>query len=208
MKKIRNINLMLGGIPPKKIDKSAYWIGVDSGAEYLLEKGINPQYIIGDLDSIDSNVINSYDGKIIKKLNQEMTDTEYAIYQINKLFPEVNEINIYGATGKRQDHFFANILLLSNRIFEDVSIKIIDDNNCIFVINKGNNKLNKNEMYKYVSFVPIRENTIISLKGSKYDVEDYELTLSRANATSNEFVCEEIIVTTNQKCLVIYSKDK
>ena len=38
----------------------AYIIGVDKGLEYLYNHQIEPQYIVGDFDSIDSKVIDYY----------------------------------------------------------------------------------------------------------------------------------------------------
>ncbi|MBF0709987.1 MULTISPECIES: thiamine diphosphokinase [unclassified Gemella] len=202
------INLMLGGEFPKSVNSEHKWVGVDSGVNYLLKNGIEPNYIIGDLDSIDPKFLKLYPGKIIKKLNQDMTDAEYALNVVDSLYKNVEEIDVYGATGGRLDHFFANILLLNNSKFENKQLKIIDDNNIIFISGVGKIYFNKVEEFKYISFVPLQKDTVISILGSKYEVIDYELSIDRANATSNEFIDEKIEFITNKKCLIIYSKDK
>lgn len=202
------INLMLGGVPPKFIDKSLEWIAVDSGLNSLMSANVIPISIIGDLDSVDKDFLQKYAGEIVKKNNQDMTDAEYALETLKTKYTELKEIDIYGATGKRQDHFLANLLLLNNISFEDILVRIIDDNNIIFIANEGRSVLSKLDTYKYISFIPLQSDTVITLVGTKYDVTDYTLTTDRANATSNEFSSEEIEVTTNNKCIVIYSKDK
>lgn len=206
---LTEINLMLGGDKTKELDKSGVWIGVDSGTQYLLDNHIVPLFSVGDFDSF--NIENSYDHHItiIKKENQDLTDTEFALLNVIKIFPHLEQINIFGATGKRLDHFFANILLLSNDKFINYKINLIDNHNIIFLSKTGHNSLVYDKSYKYISFVPITANTIVSIKNAKYEVENYKLTLDRANATSNEFKNEnEISFITNHRCLIIYSKDK
>ena len=38
----KKISIMLGGVFPEKLPSSGLWCGVDKGALYLLDKGINP----------------------------------------------------------------------------------------------------------------------------------------------------------------------
>ena len=48
----------------------------------------------------------------------------------------------------------------------------------------------------------------MTIKNSKYEVDNLILTLNRPNATSNEFVNEKAIeLEVNSNVLVIYSKD-
>ena len=59
----------------------AYIIGVDKGLEYLYNHQIEPQYIVGDFDSIDSKVIDYYRNETnipIREYNpvKDATDTE------------------------------------------------------------------------------------------------------------------------------------
>ncbi|MBF0715291.1 thiamine diphosphokinase [Gemelliphila palaticanis] len=202
-KKIESINLMLGGEKPNII-VPGNWCAVDSGADYLLNVGIKPLMIYGDLDSIGIN----YNGlNINKKDSQDITDLEFAINSIKVDFPMINNINIYGATGGRLDHFFGNIMILSNENINSIEVQIIDDNNIIYLSNIGDNIVSKNNNFKYISFVPIYKNTKVTIKNAKYDVEDYILTTNKPNATSNEFLDKDIFLRTDKRCLVIYSKD-
>ena len=59
-----------------------------------------------------------------------------------------------------------------------------------------------------ISIAPIYEDTKMSIKNSKYEVENLVLTLNRPNATSNEFANEKAIeLEVSSNVLVIYSKD-
>ena len=207
----KKISIMLGGVFPEKLPSSDLWCGVDKGALYLLDKGINPLLSCGDFDSINSEQRKEVEEKskyFRVKDSEDLTDADFALENILELFDSIEEIDIYGATGRRLDHFFGNILLLNNEKYNNVKISIIDDNNIIMVAHKGNNIFEKNEGYNYFSIVPIYENTMMTIKNSKYEVENLILTLNRPNATSNEFVNEKAIeLEVSSNVLVIYSKD-
>ena len=207
----KNINIMLGGVFPKEFPSSKLWCGVDKGALYLLNNGIIPILSCGDFDSITLEQRKEVEekSKYFKvKSSEDLTDAEFALEHILELFEEVEVIDIYGATGRRLDHFFGNILLLNNKKYQHIKIRIIDDNNIITVAKKGLNIFESIEGYKYFSIVPIYEDTLMTIKNSKYEVNDLMLTLNRPNATSNEFKSkEDIRLEVNNNVLVMYSKD-
>ena len=208
---MKKINIMLGGVFPKEIPSTNLWCGVDKGALYLLNNGVNPILSCGDFDSITSEERNEVKekSKYFKVKNSEdLTDAEFALENLLELFNEVEVIDIYGATGRRLDHFFGNVLLLNNLEYNNIKIRIIDDNNIITTAKKGLNIFERIEGYKYFSIVPIYENTVMTIKNSKYEVENLVLTLNRPNATSNEFSSEKAIeLKVSSNVLVIYSKD-
>ena len=207
----KRISIMLGGVLPEELPLSNLWCGVDRGALYLLDKGINPLLSCGDFDSINSEQRKEVEQKskyFRVKHSEDLTDADFALENILELFDSVEEIDIYGATGRRLDHFFGNILLLNNKKYNSVKVKIIDDNNIITIAHSGQNIFEKIEGYKYFSIVPIYEDTKMSIKNSKYEVENLVLTLNRPNATSNEFANEKAIeLEVSSNVLVIYSKD-
>lgn len=202
---------MLGGVFPGELPSSDLWCGVDRGALYLLDKGINPLLSCGDFDSINTEQRKKVEEKskyFRVKDSEDLTDADFALENILELFDSVEEIDIYGATGRRLDHFFGNILLLNNEKYNNVKVKIIDDNNIITIAHSGQNIFEKIEGYKYFSIVPIYEDTKMSIKNSKYEVENLILTLNRPNATSNEFANGKAIeLEVSSNVLVIYSKD-
>ena len=207
----KKISIMLGGVFPEELPLSNLWCGVDRGALYLLDKGINPLLSCGDFDSINSEQRKEVEQKskyFRVKHSEDLTDADFALENILELFDSVEEIDIYGASFRLLDHFFGNILILNNEKYNNVKVKIIDDNNIITIAHSGQNIFEKIEGYKYFSIVPIYEDTKMSIKNSKYEVENLVLTLNRPNATSNEFVNEKAIeLEVSSNVLVIYSKD-
>ena len=111
----------------KEIDISLDYIGVDRGIEVLIDQGIKPIYAIGDFDSIrDENLLSNLK---IERLptRKDVTDTHAALeYVIDKGY---DEVDIYGVTGGRLDHFFGAMCLLEK--YSDIKIRIIDNQNII-----------------------------------------------------------------------------
>ena len=88
-----------------KYSKYDIIIAVDKGLEILDILNIKPNYIVGDFDSIDRNVLKKYEKTNINiiKLNPEkdLTDTHSAINLAIEIKSE--NITILGAIGTRLD---------------------------------------------------------------------------------------------------------
>ena len=208
---IVEINMMLGGDKPRELPSGKFWCGVDRGAIYLLKNNKEVLVACGDFDSItkeEKELLKQKSSYFFEKESQYETDTDFALNNLIALFPNLKTINIYGATGRRLDHFYGNMLLLNSSKYKNITLNIIDDNNIVMVAKTGENIFTAKEGYKYFSIVPIYENTVMTILGAKYEAENLVLSLDRPNATSNEFVPNKnITLKLSKNSLVIYSKD-
>lgn len=129
-------------------------IAADKGLEILNKIGVKPDYIIGDFDSVNKEMLEQYKNIPITYLKPEkdFTDTHMAL----KLAMEqgAKKITMAGAIGTRFDHSIANIHILKEALENNVEAEIIDANNKIKLINK-NTKIKKDENYKYISLIPL-----------------------------------------------------
>ena len=87
-------------------------LAADRGLEFCHRNRIRPDIILGDFDSIDPEVIRTYeeDGGIpIRRFNpvKDTTDTAIAMEQAAEM--GAGEICFFGATGTRLDHTLSNI---------------------------------------------------------------------------------------------------
>ncbi len=165
-------------------------ICADGGLNYLDSLKIAPDLIVGDFDSANVSLLEKYKDIKIKKFLPEknFTDTEIAIEEAITL--GYKEIIIFGATGTRLDHTMANILLIERYIKKGISIRIVDNNNYIQILNKDIS-LNKKEGY-YLSIIPITEYIEgITLKGFKYPLENVKVNRGSTLCISNEIMDEE-----------------
>lgn len=187
-------------------------IAVDKGLETLYKLNISPNHIVGDLDSIDKNIISKYNNNnhiIIHKYvpEKDYTDTDIALNLALAL--KSNTITIIGATGTRIDHSLSNIHILCSALSKSIPCTIIDYNNRIRLVD-SNLSLNKKDVYgKYISLIPLTTTVEgLTLTGFKYPLTDYTLSIGKSLGISNELTNDIGIIELKKGILiVIESKD-
>ena len=106
--------VVLGGDPPSSIllEWRMQWadfsIAADAGMKAFAEAGLEPDLLIGDMDSFDLGEA-SLVCEVDRIQNQNRTDFQKALAR-----PEVqtaDEMVILGGTGGRSDHFLNNLLI-------------------------------------------------------------------------------------------------
>ncbi len=158
-------------------------IGADGGSNHLYRYKLNPDYIIGDLDSINSNVKNYFRNKgtkIIKLSRQNDTDLEKALKLCKKL--KLEKIFITGFSGKRFDHTLSNIsnALKFAEFFEIVMIE--NFNSLQFVTGEREFISEDNEIISILCFNPKAKITTHNLK---YPLKNETLFFGERESTSN-----------------------
>ena len=96
--------------PLKALHEADVRICCDSAAEALVEAGLVPDRIVGDLDSLSPAFRTRYAGIITHIAEQDDNDLTKAFPLALALDP--SHITIVGATGRREDHTLGNISLL------------------------------------------------------------------------------------------------
>jgi len=195
MEKKVQVAIFTGGLLTKDILQSvdienSIIIGVDRGAEWLINNGITPDYFIGDFDSASPNFLTlmkeKYGDKVIQfNSEKDETDTELAMRLAITLKP--TKIFVYGAIGTRLDHVIANIHLLIKAEEENIRSMIIGTTNRIQLLLPNRNKSVKKSEFKYVSLLPFSEEIKgINLRGFKYPLNDATMKLGNPYGVSNE----------------------
>ena len=102
-----------------------YIICADGGTRHASSLNLKPDLVIGDMDSADSFLLQTLreDGVAIELFPRDKneTDLELAINKANELAPK--EIIIVAALGGRLDQTLANIALLGNPQYYEVSLR-------------------------------------------------------------------------------------
>ena len=207
--------IISGGKEPSKdilfreIQDADIIIGADKGCEVLYKYDITPDYILGDFDSANDEIINSIEERAKKKITykreKDYTDTEIA-YNL-AVEKGANEIILLGATGTRYDHSLSNLGLMLRGVKSSIKVKVIDDNNFIFLTDKSITlQGNKGDIISFQAYCDEIKNFNIS--GAKYNLSNYTLKLGDGITTSNEFLDEDIRVNfDNGILMILYTKD-
>lgn len=184
------------------IQKDDLLVAADSGAEHLYQIGIEPDILIGDMDSISQHP----SGKEIIKLNvmKDETDTEAAVRVATER--GADELIIVGATGTRLDHSLANLLLLKQLSKKNIRAQIADEKNVVRYID-ASFEIEGSEG-DILSVIPLTRLFIESTTGLLYEVNNDYLEVGSSRGISNVMTKSRAEVRVNSgSALVIKSKD-
>lgn len=176
------------------------YIGVDQGVTHLVCQGIKPIVAIGDMDSIeDISLLEQFNVKQVSPIKDD-TDTALAIqYAIEKGY---DEIDLYGVTQKRMDHFLAVLCLLEK--YQDYHITIYDQDNKIYVLKPGRYQIERHG-YQYFSLFAFDE-SCITLMECHYPLNQYLLKRNDPLCVSNQMNKDYAIIETTKAVLFIQSR--
>jgi thiamine pyrophosphokinase len=112
--------------PLRALHEADLRICCDSAAEELVAYGLEPDHIVGDLDSLSPQFRACYADSITHVEEQDDNDLTKTFHYALTFHP--SRITILGATGKREDHTLGNISLLLDYAREaDCPVEILTD---------------------------------------------------------------------------------
>ncbi|MCF0116035.1 MAG: thiamine diphosphokinase, partial [Erysipelotrichaceae bacterium] len=170
-------------IPRMKAD----YFGVDKGALLLAQQKVMMEASIGDFDSVvqeDLLLIKRYSCRMIG-LNpiKDDSDSEHAVKYV--LDQGYERVILTGVLGGRADHHYVNLQLLRKY----PKVEIIEKSNSLKSYPRGIYTFDKG-YYDYISFFAL-EDSVISLKGMKYELKNQVLTGEDLFGLSNEIESEQ-----------------
>lgn len=186
------------------INKDDYIICADGGYSLAYKEGIIPNVVIGDFDSDKSNI--NFNGEIISYPSEkDDTDSMLCIkYALEKGF---KNIIIAGGIGGRLDHTIANIQSLAYAFEQGADIKMIDENNIVFILENNKIEIEKYKGWKLSIFALRPKCKGVSLYNVKYPLDNVILTDSFPLGISNEFKEGKAkIECTDGRLLIIITK--
>lgn len=207
MKKEKIILVLNGEIPKKKnlipyIADYNKILCADGAANTILNYDINPDFILGDLDSICAEKLKQYNGKVIDLPDQNLNDLEKIL---NWCFDNnYNNIDIIGFDGKRIDHTIGNFSIIL-RFIDKLNIDIITESGIFYTIK--NETIIKNLKRKYISIFSNDANNQISTFGLKYELKNNKLP-ELSSGTLNYAIKDEVKVFCNNNILFFIAHKK
>lgn len=189
-------------------------VAADSGMEWFMRnREFIPDLAVGDFDSLSEEgkkYMESLNGLKIIRLKPEKDDSDTQSAVNHMISEGSREILIFGATGTRLDHVLANLGLLSMGREKGVHIALADQWNYITLVDSGTVLKKEEQFGKYVSFFTVGGDVSgLTLKGFKYPLAGYDLTVADSGLTvSNEIAAETAEVTYDRgSLLMIMSRD-
>jgi len=163
-------------------------IAVDSGIEHLLNLSLNPNTLIGDLDSISKKSLDEVKKNGVKILafnsNKDQTDFELALNYLEEA--EKSKVYIIGGESGEIDHLISIFLLIPSKSFFENIIWLYGDKRIIF---RQKIELNIKKLTKF-SIIPLSDLTNLSIDGAEWNLDNKDIqfgeTLTLRNSTNEE----------------------
>lgn len=182
----------------KRLQQADVIIAVDGGADHCASRNIIPDILLGDLDSITPEVLESYKSKKTKVLRhpvkKDATDLELALdYAIEK---RATEICILGALGGRWDMSLANIQLCAQKKYRQTTITISDENCLMHILRPEGDHILHGKIGSTVSLLPLTPTvTGITLQGFDYPLVKATIALGSSHGVSNTLQIETATIS-------------
>jgi thiamine pyrophosphokinase len=179
-------------------------ICADGGARHLLDTGMVPSLIVGDMDSLDQVSQDRYEsmGAMIIRHPKEKneTDTELALREAFAMTP--SEVWIWGALGHRIDHILANISLLVQGNRRGVEVKLIDTWCEVFLVTRRT--VLDGEVGQTVSLLPFGGKASgITLTGFEYPLTRALMEVGSLYGISNRLTERQGIIEMDTGALLV-----
>jgi len=171
-------------------------ICADGAANKIIQLGIEPDYILGDLDSIDSNNLKKYSKNIIELKNQNYNDLHKSLLWLKE--KNIKKIDIIGFNGKRIDHTIGNFSIILDCI-SFIDITIYTEYGTIYTVNKE--RIFKNCNKKSISIFNSMSENKITTYGLKYELNDICLE-ELYKGTLNKAIEDKITIKTKKNILI------
>jgi len=171
----------------------------DGAVQKLLDFGRNPDFIVGDMDSISEENKNRFADILVLDQDQNTNDLTKAVrFCIKNGF---ETLEILGATGCREDHALGNISLLANYMDDLTSVKMFTDYGVFTPISKTTTF--ESFSNQAVSIFSITPETLITSENLAYPINNQKFT-SWWEGTLNRSLGEQFTIGMDSGKVIVF----
>jgi thiamine pyrophosphokinase len=187
-------------IPLTYLQNAERIICCDGSVENLILAGMQPDAIVGDMDSLNVELSDRFADRIFIGENQDTNDLTKAITWCCEM--GYKDIVIVGATGKREDHTIGNISLLTEYI-KNANVIMVTDTGILrpFLTSSGISSFPGQQ----VSIFSIDPETEVTSHGLRYPLSRTKIK-NWWFATLNEALGDSFTIEFNNGRVIVYLK--
>ncbi|NLY09913.1 MAG: thiamine diphosphokinase [Tissierellia bacterium] len=192
-----------------ELEDSDLIICADRGIEYLIQMGVQPDFLMGDFDSFTGELPSDFEGNTkVLTYPRDKNDTDMQLAVDFALEKGCTELILMGAVGTRMDHTQGNISIVVQNELKGVSTIIKGKQNIIQAVKGPKNIIIETDK-PYVSAIPVSiEGINISTEGFKFEVENLFISHGDTRGISNTLLKANGVLKVNSgTALVIFAED-
>ena len=186
--------------PFERYSPAPFVIAADAGYLRALEKGIHPDLLVGDLDSLGR----APEGVevVTVPVEKDFSDGELGVRQA--ALRNLSALDVYGAIGGRPDHFLYNLHLL--KLASDLGIRAVIRGDRTDIYYTENNLLLDVAVGDTLSLVPFGGDAhILQATGLYYPAEGVTLTSKDTLGLSNRCVAPRVFLRVEGGVLAVHT---
>jgi thiamine pyrophosphokinase len=191
------------------IAAGALLICADRGGMTALRWGLQPDWVVGDLDSLEPEALATLQAMPevawrTAPAEKDETDLELALY--TALEVGARDLIILGGLGGRLDHTLGNLYLLAAPRLTEVGAQVclLGENEEIFLLRGGDALHLEGNPGELVSLIPLSSAAQgIRTEGLYYPLRSETLWLGPSRGVSNEFTGQSATVTFDAGLLLV-----
>lgn len=165
-----------------------YVVAADGAADVLLELGITPDKVIGDMDGIRADTIQELPpDSVITEEDQNTTDFQKASAFVKKNFSGAS-VAVLNYEGSRLDH------VLSTLFSAEPWMHFVGQQAVGHVLDVGDHSI-ATERNTRVSLLPLPKAALTRTEGLLYDASGLTLEIGGRDGVSNEATADEILIS-------------
>lgn len=173
-----------------------YIVACDGGYNYLRSFGIEPDFVLGDFDSLGYLP----DGAIVYPCDKDYTDGELGLLKAKSLKADLVEFICAG--GKRDDQFFANVGLLEKACKLGISATAVTNAGKIYFTD-SDIEINV-EIGQVVSVYPLSFTVVEKSEGLKYPYCDTKINRGDTLGISNVATSDKVKLSLKEGEILVF----
>lgn len=193
-----------------QVSENDLLVCVDGGARHCIAQGLSPNILIGDFDSISSELASSIQSTNAEYLKfppkKNASDLELALQLLCDR--SISEIVLLGMSGGRSDHFLFNWQLMASKMWP-FGVRIIDGSVDARVINNErplslSTRQNQIALEQVFSVIPLMgDATGVNVVGAMYPLSNARLLLGSTLGLSNAVKETQLQISVNEGVVIV-----
>lgn len=178
-------------------------IAADGGYDSLLGHGYAPDLLIGDFDSLVSDIPDTVE---TVRHPKEKDETDMFLAYAEGVMRGYTEFVMLGATGGRLDHTYANLSLLLYAKERGHNVTVMDKHGIILCLKNEAITLAGEAGKLFSVFAIGGEARGVTILGAKYEAESVTLSPSFPLGVSNEFTDSDARIAVEDGALLVIAE--
>ena len=202
--------VVLGGVAPTFSGAIDYEfdvvIAADSGAQFADDAGLTIDSVIGDMDSIATELLTQLEqrGVDIRRFDpdKDATDFELALQLADER--AVASVVVIGGHGGRVDHSLVNVAVLSSPNLKHLEIHAVLDESLVSVVHGGSSYAFFGQKGELVTLLAVHGEAVgVRTQGLHYELNGESLSSSSSRGVSNYLNGERAEVSLQSGSLLV-----